>query len=127
MEVGRNKAETGVGRLQTETSPIITLMKELCERKKKTLMLKSLLKQFKEDSLQSTCWKVYGTKGKKKQEAVPVVLVTSLHEVSVRGHFLIRLFYLIKKNSSRNVKVDRQTQSAGVPGEQEKDGQQLSK
>lgn len=66
-------------------------------------------------------------KGKKKQEAVPVVLVTSLHEVSVRGHFLIRLFYLIKKNSSRNVKVDRQTQSAGVPGEQEKDGQQLSK
>lgn len=36
MEVGRNKAETGVGRLQTETSPIITLMKELCERKKNT-------------------------------------------------------------------------------------------
>lgn len=35
MEVGRNKAEAGVGRLQTVTPPIITLMKEFCEKKKK--------------------------------------------------------------------------------------------
>lgn len=29
------RAEAGVGRLQTVTPPIITLMKELCEKKKK--------------------------------------------------------------------------------------------
>lgn len=43
MEVGRNKAEAGVGRLQTVTPPIIILTKELCGEKK-ALTLKSLLK-----------------------------------------------------------------------------------
>lgn len=36
MEVGRNKVEAGVGRLQTVAPPIITLMKELCEKKQNT-------------------------------------------------------------------------------------------